>query len=607
MMVLKRFIQLFILGILLAAGSIPTSAQTVTEKRAQNIAKTFFLHDRNTTLNGAEVRLIADPAAPATKGPALPAYYIFNRDGGGFVIVSAEEACIPVLAYSYTNSFDAAEVPENLKDLLEQWHEQVEYVRSRSIRADAQDKMRWMEAETLTKAGAGEYQTKLKHETALWSQKTPFNDKAPTVDGKKASAGCSAVAMGTIMRFWCYPDHGTGVLPSYYYTTDNDTRRLQPGHALGHIYDWSKIKLNYKSGYTEEEGAQVAQLIYDCGVMAQSSFDSSTGATATNMITAAITYMGYDKGATIYERGYFSDEEWIRMLKEELQTQPIYYTGRTEKNSGHAFIVDGYDDKDYLSVNWGWASDANGYYQLSAFSPSSSRSYTLLHHAVFGLRPDHGGAANEYLCLSTGTSTSGQKYYGLMPSLTIIPDREFEITIGWIESESRDTFNGKVALALADKDDKIREFISDELELSLSPSKSKQFSSVPCLMTLAPEPGDKVRLFYCSDKDGEWKPVYYNREEEGIVGEIFIYDCQTIEASTSFSYDRDFGTVEFNTHPGLNWMMTDSRGIPVTEGVFYEGSILSINTTMIPEDTYTLTLSKGNDTKAFTIKMGSKK
>lgn len=603
---MRRSIKYFLLSLILASGITPSAAQTVTEKRAQSIAQTFFLHDSNTA-PGARVRLLADPAAPLTKGGALPAYYIFNRDGGGFVIISAEEVCIPVLAYSFTNSFNTAEIPENLRDLLLQWHDQVEFVRTKSLRANSAEKMRWVEAESVTKASDGLYKEALKHETGYWKQGSPFNDKAPMVDGHKAVAGCSAIAMGLIMKFWEYPDHGTGTLPSYNYKTEQGNSRSQAGHPLGHKYDWTKIKLNYNGNYSKEEGEQVAQLVYDCGVMAKSTFDTSTGAVFETMIDAAVQYMGYDAGATIYERGYFTDAEWIAMLKKELQTQPVYYTGRTAKNSGHAFVVDGYDNRDYLSVNWGWASDDNGYYQLSAFAPSSNHSYTLKHKAIFGLKPDCGGGNSSYLYLLPGEASNGKEMSGLKSSMTIIPGRAFTMDFGLILNKSREYFNGKIALALADKSDTIREFISDEIELSISPDDSKCFFDVPCMMNLYPKIGDKVRLFYCSGKSPEvWKPIFYNRELDGLTGEIFVADTQTIDDATSFYFNRDDGRVVMHTKSGLDWKLTDSHGVPVTEGVSYDVTTITINTKLLAKDTYTLTLSKGEEVKSFTITMGLK-
>ncbi|MBQ1636898.1 MAG: Spi family protease inhibitor, partial [Bacteroidales bacterium] len=108
----------FVLAFLLAV--LPLRAERVPVEKAQVVARAVFQHDRNAALRMAPLRQVELASAPRTKaGEERPAFYIFNRAGGGFVIVAGEDVCTPVLAYSYTNRFETGDdMPANLKEWL---------------------------------------------------------------------------------------------------------------------------------------------------------------------------------------------------------------------------------------------------------------------------------------------------------------------------------------------------------------------------------------------------------------------------------------------------------------------------------------------------------
>ena len=79
--------------------SVSAFADKLTEREAQQVAAGFFTDG------------VATKSAPSLKmvmrgGPQEdPAFYIFNREGGGFVIVGSDTRYEPVLGYSMENSF----------------------------------------------------------------------------------------------------------------------------------------------------------------------------------------------------------------------------------------------------------------------------------------------------------------------------------------------------------------------------------------------------------------------------------------------------------------------------------------------------------------------
>jgi hypothetical protein len=412
--------------------------------------------------------------------------------------------------------------------------------------------------------------------------------------------------MGMIMRFYGYPGKGEGTLSSYSYTMDNGSSCQIDGFDLGHPYEWDKIKYNYKEGYTEEEANAVARLVYDCGVAVQAKFDESTSASTQKMAGCAVTYFGFDPGTYYFKRDLFTDEEWMTMLQNELQTRPILYSARRE-SGGHAFLVDGYDEQGSLSVNWGWGGNSNGYYALSAFTPTESRQYIYSHGAVFNLKPKEGegGSPQSYLYYQAGTSsTTGTEYNGLTPSETIRPHQTFSLKAGFLYNGGIYPFTGEYVVVLCDKDGKVKENLCNVTTFNeLAAGSGRGFPSISCFMQSYPLEGDKVCFMYRSDEwpEGVWEFPHYDLTTS-IVTEIPVTDDTKLEDVTSFSFSKTSGVIMIETKDLVDWTLQDASGKSVTDGVSYEMTALKIETTRLQPGTYTLTLKRFSEQLTLTLK-----
>lgn len=72
--------------------------------------------------DAAEARAKSRTANTASRSDA---YYVFNNDAGGFVIIAGDDAVAPVLGYTSTGTFDAGNLPDGLKDLLKSYERQI--------------------------------------------------------------------------------------------------------------------------------------------------------------------------------------------------------------------------------------------------------------------------------------------------------------------------------------------------------------------------------------------------------------------------------------------------------------------------------------------------
>ena len=576
---MKRLI-VFLLLFLIA---IPAWSGSVDAERAGSLARSFFQRDSRKALRDARIVRVEAASISTKSAQGIPAFHIFNREGGGFVIIAGDDACRPVLGYSFEHSFGTGDLPDTVSA--------------------------WNSLYVSTKAGGSDgFEPAHKLETPLWNQRAPFNDLAPTVDGEKAVAGCVPVAMGMLMRFYGYPAQGSGTLPTYGYSSDSGANITVDGFELDHQYDWTKIKYNYLEAYTEEEGAEAARLVYDLGVAVKAKFDKTTSAKTEFMVTCAINYFGFDPGAVFYNRDFFSDAEWISMLKAELQDHPVLYSASRE-GGGHAFLLDGYDEKDNLSVNWGWGGNSNGYFPLSAFSPSGSQQYLFDHRAVFNFKPieGSGGDVHEYVYLSGGKTSSGTEYKGLYTEEEILAGKSFNLAVGFIYNGCNQTATWDLVIALVDADGKIKERISSPWSRELDPRSGIGYPSVPCIMHCFPVEGDRICLLYHKQgwADDDWRiPVY--QKTEGMIPEIPVRDDRELATVTSFNYNKTVHEVNLQTKDGVEWELVSSSGQKVTEGVKFELTTLTIKTLDLPKGAYKLTLRRGKESLTLNLKMGEK-
>ena len=328
-------------------------------------------------------------------GQSDPAYYIFNRQGGGFAIISADDCLTPVLGYSDRGGIDPDRIPENMKFWLGQVSAAATEIREIGYKPLRSTLEEWeCPVRPQTKAGGSRLL-----ELPKWYQEAPYNYYCPRIKGESGQSmtGCVATAISMVMRYHEWPPCGTGTLPDYhmYYEGSNYTGYYYlPGHELGHEYKWSLMPFAdvsvTSSSYTPSEGEkQIAWLMYDCGIMMQAGYSyDGTGAISQYIPGRMHEYMHYKRASYVAKDNYQGD--WVALLKAQIDRGlPVIYGADDSSQGGHQFLVCGYDESDRLYVNWGWAGSSDGYYAISSFVPKSSGlRFTSNHDAIINLEPD---------------------------------------------------------------------------------------------------------------------------------------------------------------------------------------------------------------------------
>lgn len=381
-------------------------AERVSPETARKVATTFLNN------NGAKSAQLTD----LTKEAGFTNLYIFNGEEG-FVVMAADDCVQPILGYSLTDMFDTKDMPENLKWWLQGYSDEIQSAIDNKMRASSEVTKMWKDlAEGNSKAGKATMVVAPLIQTK-WNQNKYYNDLCPAVsDGPNGHAytGCVATAMAQIMKYWSYPSTGIG---SHSYTWNGQTLNADFGATT---YDWANMEDYYEyyfvngtdqyahwlSEPSAEKIAAVATLMYHCGVSVDMIYggNSTGGSAAPNayVANALKTYFNYKNTAQYKQKSYnstvyYTDEEWIAMLKAELNAnRPMQYGGQDPNgNSGHAFVCDGYNSDDYFHFNWGWAGRYNGYFSINNLDTGANSGeagagngvYTRNQDAVIGIEP----------------------------------------------------------------------------------------------------------------------------------------------------------------------------------------------------------------------------
>lgn len=499
---MKRLLHFqFLLVLLLALGYSPLQAKRITQWQAQQQAYSFW---------GKQMPQKAKAKSrAATTASRSDAYYVFNNDAGGFVIIAGDDAVTPVLGYTSTGSFDAENLPDGLKDLLKSYERQIaalgdNYVANR----------------TATRAGfTGE---KLLN-TAKWNQGNPFNKYTPN----NYVTGCVATAGAIVMKHHGYPAKGTG---SHSYTWNGKTLTAN----FEHDYDWASMPAKY-DGTNDAAFDGVARLMADLGVAVEMQYaKNGSGAYIGNMISALQKYFGYSKLTYLASIDDMEAEAWNAKLRGEIDAnRPILYSASDASAGGHSFIIDGYKDESF-SVNWGWGGYCNGFYQIGALNPESAGrptgdKYNIGQTAVIGLQPSDGK--------EKVSSLGFLKYDGLMQVLNMnITDvkkgQKFNVYSLPIANNGDHAFTGEVVVALMNAKGEIRKIVCTDTFNEFKVGSYYPSYTFYSKSTVDAEPGDYLAIMAKENGSEEYIELYdpsYERMRLPATGyEPLTYEVKTI-------------------------------------------------------------------------------
>ena len=521
---MKRLLHIqFLLVLLLALGYSSLQAKRITQWQAQQQAYSFW---------GKQMPQKAKAKSrTATTASPSDAYYVFNNDAGGFVIIAGDDAVTPVLGYTSTGSFDAENLPDGLKDLLKSYERQIAALGDN-----------YVANQTATRAAfTGE---KLLN-TAKWNQGNPFNKYTPN----NYVTGCVATAGAIVMKHYGYPAKGTG---SHSYTWNGKTLTAN----FEHDYDWASMPAKY-DGTNDAAFDGVARLMADLGVAVEMQYaKNGSGAYIGDMISALQKYFGYSKLTYLASIDDMEAEAWNAKLRGEIDAnRPILYSASDASVGGHAFVIDGYRGESF-SVNWGWGGYCDGCYQIGALNPQSEGrptgdKYNIGQTAVIGLQPSDG---TEKISTMGFMKVSGQLQALNMNVTDVKKGQRGAIFSAPIGNTGDRSFTGEVVVALMNAKGEMREIVTSKpFKLTdFAPGYFYPALSFSIESKVDAEPGDYLAIMAKEDGSEEYIELYdptFERMRLPATG----YEPRTYEIRTKVGEGATIKQAETWYNPSTNF------------------------------------------------------
>ena len=383
------------LGIGLLAQAAP-----ITQDQARKEASSFLL---NKQISNRSLKPVALSNSMLKAGNQA-AFYIFNvGNNQGFVIVSGDDRINPILGYSDEGYFDEAKAPENMKNLLNEYAQQISLL----------DEVSHIKGTIAAAKNVVDTRNSIAPLiTTKWDQARPYWNMCPQVQNEDGEyepsyTGCVATAMSQIMKYYNYPAQTTQVIPSYQY-----------GYGTGNMgeyitqytedlpvttFDWAHMLDSYNGSEDQVYTDAVATLMLYVGHAAHMTYALTASGTTDPYIPKAFNNY-FDYNAQLVYRSDYDQQAWEDMVYQELVAgRPMVYNGRAGSGGGHSFVCDGYEMGDYYHINWGWGGLGNGYFQLAIMNPhaagigasTSAEGYNIDQTAIIGITPGYTGQGDD--------------------------------------------------------------------------------------------------------------------------------------------------------------------------------------------------------------------
>ena len=365
--------RFYTLMVALLLVSFSAFAGNVDTQRAKALGKKFveanFKH--NTQLEWVYTTL-------TSKG--RPSCYVFNVASGGFIIVSACDLTSPVLGYSETGSFNTENIPDGLAYFLDGYGQSVDFAEENLQIADFEIAREWENLERFGQTQTVKTAVVPPLITTHWDQGCYYNACCPKDDDGPCGytyAGCVATSMAQVLKYWNYPEHGTGT----------HTYNCPPYGDLyanfgATTYHWDEMPESLN-----DDDLNVATAMYHCGVSVNMFYGSyGSGALHQSIPAALSSYFGYCTSHSILRDNY-TYKQWVTLIHEALDlATPILYGASADGGSAHAFVLDGYDANGLIHINWCWGGELDGYFSIDNFYTYNTH-WTLAQKMVADARP----------------------------------------------------------------------------------------------------------------------------------------------------------------------------------------------------------------------------
>lgn len=397
-----------IFTLLLTFATVMVMAHPVDRKLAEIVASNHYKH-----FAPASIQDFTISESIETVYEGITTFYTFTFTSGGFVMVAANDASIPILGYSYEGQTNG-EVNPAAQSWFETYNKQLAEIGGSKL-SNAQTRPLW--DKILTNNMEREVMDVNPLLTTTWDQGCYYNALCPVENSagygscNHAWTGCVATTMAQIMKYHAFPETGLG-----FHSYTHATYGLQTANFGGTTYNYAAMPNNVTSANTA-----VATLMYHAGVSVNMNYAADgSGAYSEDVPFALVNYFNYAPSTEFKSiANYPVMADWWALLRTDLDAgRPIYYAGSSTASGGHAWVCDGYrlsDNK--FHFNWGWSGSYNGYFAIGALNPGGNN-FNENNNVVIGIAPGNNPAT--WLAQNSGFVTASRGIsYMHAPSATV--------------------------------------------------------------------------------------------------------------------------------------------------------------------------------------------
>ena len=191
------------------------NATPIDVSTAVNIARNFYVSAMNLGASAKDTPMVTATESYFTNNKLT--FYLVNFSNKGWVLVSADDKCFPVIGFSDEGNLDLANLPPALRWWLDGQSEEAVQAAGKNAGYASYISNTW---EKLGNGTMEKSHPKIQINpllTSNWNQDAGYNFLCPAYPsgpGGRCYAGCVATTMAQIMYYHKYPEHGTG---SHYY------------------------------------------------------------------------------------------------------------------------------------------------------------------------------------------------------------------------------------------------------------------------------------------------------------------------------------------------------------------------------------------------------
>ena len=196
-------------------------------------------------------------------------------------------------------------------------------------------------------------------------------------------AGCVAIAMAQVIRYFEYPSDGVGRYTNTIRVDGVEQSVVtRGGDGAGGAYTYAQMTLKpASSSYNADQWKMIGALCYDCGVACRMSYTASASSAYYSYARdGMLNVFGFGNVAYSYNSSGLNSAFRQKVLLPNLAAGLPIMLGIHRSGGGHAVICDGWgysSGTEYHHINMGWGGYADAWYNLPTVD-AGSYNYTVV-------------------------------------------------------------------------------------------------------------------------------------------------------------------------------------------------------------------------------------